>query len=311
MTDTAASLRRKIDSAAELESVVRTMKAMAASGIGQYENAVRALDEYSLTVQLGLVACFMQRPPDAARFRKKYHEKGGIGAVVFGSDQGMVGQFNDVMATFVGDTLRELPGKKTVWAVGERIQARMADIGFLPGKKFTLPNSIGAITQLTGQILLEMEALREKGEIAQIYIFHHRPKSGAIYTPVSERLWPLDDEWWRKMVQMDWPTGNLPQVMGAEDATLDALIREFLFISLFRACAESLASENASRLASMQRAEKNINEILAVLNQDFHRLRQTVIDEELFDVIAGYEMLFTDKDHAAPLKGRNLKPPSR
>ena len=50
--------------------------------------------------------------------------------------------------------------------------------------------------------------------------------------------------------------------MGGGTATLRALIREYLFISLFRACAESLASENASRLAAMQRADKNIDELL-------------------------------------------------
>jgi F-type H+-transporting ATPase subunit gamma len=72
---------------------------------------------------------------------------------------------------------------------------------------------------------------------------------------------------------------------------LRALIREYLFVSLFRACAESLASENASRLAAMQRADKNIDELLEDLNGTFHRLRQSGIDEELFDVISGYEAL--------------------
>ena len=79
--------------------------------------------------------------------------------------------------------------------------------------------------------------------------------------------------------------------MGGGTATLRALIREYLFVSLFRACAESLASENASRLAAMQRAEKNIDELLESLNRTFHRLRQSGIDEELFDVVSGFEAL--------------------
>jgi F-type H+-transporting ATPase subunit gamma len=65
----------------------------------------------------------------------------------------------------------------------------------------------------------------------------------------------------------------------------------YLFISLFRGCAESLASENASRLAAMERADRNINELLEHLTGAFHRLRQSGIDEELFDVIAGFEAL--------------------
>jgi F-type H+-transporting ATPase subunit gamma len=79
--------------------------------------------------------------------------------------------------------------------------------------------------------------------------------------------------------------------MGGGTATLRALIREYLFVSLFRACAESLASENASCLVAMQRADKNIDELLEDLNRTFHRLRQSGIDEELFDVISGFEAL--------------------
>ena len=91
--------------------------------------------------------------------------------------------------------------------------------------------------------------------------------------------------------------------MGGGTATLRALIREYLFISLFRACAESLASENASRLAAMQRADKNIDELLEHLNGTFHRLRQSGIDEELFDVISGFEALSKRKHIGARGEG--------
>jgi F-type H+-transporting ATPase subunit gamma len=88
----------------------------------------------------------------------------------------------------------------------------------------------------------------------------------------------------------------LPEVIGSSTATLRALIHEYLFVSLFRACAESLASENASRLTAMQRAEKNIDELLEDLNKHFHQLRQSGIDEELFDVISGFEALAKERN---------------
>jgi F-type H+-transporting ATPase subunit gamma len=96
------------------------------------------------------------------------------------------------------------------------------------------------------------------------------------------------------MAQVSWPTGNLPEVMHAGTA-LRARVREYLFISLFRACAESLANENASRLSAMERANKNIDELLENLHGTFHRLRQSGIDEELFDVIFGFEALTVRK----------------
>ncbi len=293
MSETTASLRRKIGGAGDLQSVVRTMKAVAASSIGQYEKSARALGDYYRTVELGLGACFRKSGPAPLMAERKRQTFAGavIGAVVFGSDQGLVGRFNDVVADYAVKTLAALPAKPEVWAVGERVHARLADAGLPLLGRFTVPNSVKAITPLVGQILMESETRRSQGKIAELHLFYNRPTSGAVYAPVSQRLLPLDENWRRQLVELPWPTGNLPEVMGGGAATLQALIREYLFVSLFRACAESLASENASRLAAMQRADKNIDELLEDLNRTFHRLRQSGIDEELFDVISGFEAL--------------------
>jgi len=292
MSDTTESLRRKISSAGDLQAVVRTMKALAAASIGQYEKSVRALAGYYRTVELGLGACFRESEPAATMVERKIPTRAGvISAVVFGSDQGLVGQFNDVVADYAIKTLAALPGKAQVWAVGERVRARLADAGLPLVGLFTVPSSVQGITPLVGQIQIESEAHRTKGENASLWVFHNRPLSGALYEPVSQRLLPLDAQWQRGLAKVRWPAGNLPEVMGGGTATLRTLIREYLFISLFRACAESLASENASRLAAMERADKNINDLLEQLHGTFHQLRQSGIDEELFDVISGFEAL--------------------
>ena len=223
--------------------------------------------------------------------RKAPTPVGAIGAIVFGSDQGLVGQFNDVVAEYAIKTLAALPGKCHVWAVGERVHARLADAGLPLAGPFTVPNSVQAITALVGQLQLESESHRAKGESTHLWVFHNRPLSEALYEPVSQRLLPLDAQWQQAVAKVPWPTNNLPEVLGSSTATLRALIREYLFNSLFRACAESLASENASRLAAMERAEKNINNLLEQLHGSFHQLRQSAIDEELFDVISGFEAL--------------------
>jgi F-type H+-transporting ATPase subunit gamma len=268
------------------------MKAVAASSIGQYEQSVSALAGYYRTVELGLSACFRQNgPAPLVAEPKGKTEAGAIGAVVFGSDQGLVGQFNDVVADYAVKTLAALPAKAKVWAVGERVHERLAGAGLPPMGLFTVPNSVRAIPRLVGRILVESEARQSGGEIAELHLFYNRPTSGAVYEPVSQRLLPLDEVWRRQLAALPWPTKTVPEVIGGGTATLREFIRGYLFVSLFRACAESLASENASRLAAMQRADKNIDELLEDLNRTFHRLRQNGIDEELFDVVSGFEAL--------------------
>ena len=329
MSDTTASLRHKLKSAGDLQAVVRTMKSLAASSINQYEQSVRALGDYARTVELGLGVCFRgMGHAEALIGDAKGADSGVLGAVVFGSDQGLVGQFNDLVAdhavkTLVGltDSQRDQsPSQLRVWAVGERVQARLADAGLPLAGLFNLPSSVAGIAPLVGEILVAIEA--DEGfrrALPSLHLIYNRPSQAAAYAPVDQRLLPLDEPWRRSLAEAPWPTNNLPEVIGGatgadigadigantgggngadpggeaggDTRTPRALIREYLFVSLFRACAESLASENASRLAAMQRADKNIEDLLETLNGDFHRLRQSGIDAELFDVIAGFKAL--------------------
>jgi F-type H+-transporting ATPase subunit gamma len=295
MSKVTASLRQKIISAGDLQSVVRTMKALAASSIGQYEKSVRALEDYYRGVELGLGEC-LRASASAQLIPERKTEKiaSGIEAVVFGSDQGLVGQFNDIIAEHAVKTLKPLTTHSKVWAVGERVHARLQDAELAPAGLFTVPNSVEGITPLVGQILIESQARQKPGEITELYLIYNRPTAGAVYAPVSQRLLPLDEVWRSNLMQLSWPSKNIPEIIGGV-GTLRAFIREYLFVSLFRACAESLASENTSRLTAMQRADKNIDELLVDLNGDFHRLRQNSIDEELFDVIAGVEAIGNER----------------
>ncbi len=291
--DTLANLQQKLSGAEDLKSVVRSMKAMAASNIGQYETAVSALGEYYKTIALGILAYFKQQPTSTLNKQPRISiQKENLHCcIVFGSDQGLVGQFNDTLADFVAAYLADFQGKKVIWVIGERMELKLADRGFNITQKFAVPSAIEAVTPLVGQLIQSSEERIENGDFQTCHVFHNRPKIGIGYTSVVQHLLPLDEKWEQHFMKLKWPTTLIPQIAGSSKNTLLALIHEFLFATLFKACAESLASENASRLVAMQRAEKNILELLDTLSHQYHQLRQGLIDEELFDVISGFEAL--------------------
>jgi F-type H+-transporting ATPase subunit gamma len=268
------------------------MKALAASSIGQYEKAVASLNDYYRTVELGLSVCLRGAELLNADPAEKVGSGQPIGAVVFGSDQGLVGRFNEVVVDLATETLRKHPGPvRKLWAVGERVGSLLTDAGTAPVDLFPAPVSIEGITPLVGRILIAIGSARERGEVVNVHVFHNLPKSGAVYEPAHRRLLPLDSVWQSRVAKIAWPGKGRPEVLGGSTAALAGFIRGYLFMLLFQACAESLNSENASRLAAMQRAEKNIKDILEDLNLRFHRARQASIDEELFDVVSGFEAL--------------------
>jgi F-type H+-transporting ATPase subunit gamma len=285
------SLGRRIAGAKDLSSVVRSMKALAASSIAQYERAVESLHEYTRTVELGLSVC-LRDSASIERLAARPRSFALRGAVIFGSDQGLVGRFNESLMEFATGALLALPGKTThVWVIGERLRELVASSKLPSPTTLTVPHSVEAISPLVSQIVIDLAKTGVHGEMGEIYLFNNRPTRDTGYEPQLKRLLPLDALWQRDLVALPWPSKVLPQVLGSTASALEALIGEHLFILMFQACAQSLASENASRLAAMQRAEDNIAKILEDLNRTFHRMRQQSIDEELFDVVSGYESL--------------------
>lgn len=289
MTDSLESLRRKIGAAEDLKSVVRTMKTMAAASISEYERAATSLDEYYQAVRTATAACLKKTPPGNHPMQRPATGHKTTCAIVFGSDLGLVGQFNEAIAETAVSFFNGRDESKEVLVVGERAKGLIADKGLPVTATYAIPGSIKAITGLVMDLLLESEKRQLAG--SEVYIFHNRLEQGAGFSISQLRFLPLDDSWQQDLRTLNWPSHNIPEVLGQTGDVLASLVHEYLFVSLFRACAQSMASEHAARLAAMQRAEKNIGSMLDDMTFSFNRLRQQAIDEELFDVVSGAEAM--------------------
>jgi F-type H+-transporting ATPase subunit gamma len=286
------SLKRRINSAEDLQSIVRTMKALAAVSIRQYEKAVESLVEYNRTTELSLHVVLTDRGQEL--LEEEIKPGGRVGAIVFGSDQGMCGQFNDVIADYALSNLIEMGISEDKWmlmSVGIRVDGRLQDAGYPVQKHLSLPGSVSGISRKVQMMVMTLDAWRLNRAVNTVYLFYNRPTSVATYRPTTVRLLPIDVERLRSMETKTWPSHILPTFTMDRQRLLRALIRQHLFVLSFRAFAESLASENAARLTAMQSAEQNIEDRLLLLNQEYHGLRQNSITSELLDIVSGFEVL--------------------
>jgi len=289
---TLEGIKGNIKTAEDLHSVVKTMKALAMVSIRQYEEAVKSLEEYNRAVELGFQILLRNRPEALALAPGPPDDT--LGAVVFGSDQGMCGQLNEQILTHALETMDglgvDIP-KRSILAVGLRIAERLQDEGQPVQKYFSVPSSAPGIVPQAYEILIELEKWHAHQKVHRIVLLFCQHLSGASYRPTTAYLLPVE-EWWLKTLQeKKWPTHVLPTFTMDWSLLFRRLVRQHLFVSLYRAFAESLASEHASRLTSMQGAEKNIEERLGELWSSFHRQRQMSITEELLDIVSGYMAL--------------------
>jgi F-type H+-transporting ATPase subunit gamma len=286
------ALRRRIESAQDLHGIVRTMKALAAANIRQYERAVEAVGVYNRTVDAGLRIALRDQSVAAGETNPKRASR--LGAIIFGTDQGMCGQFNEQIVSFaLEDILQNRGGTREsiLLVIGIRTAARVQEANWNYQNVLSVPNSVVGIPGIVQSLLLQVNTWRESGQVDRVMVYNNQPISGSSYQSSGIQLIPVDTTRFQNPKQELCTSRSIPQYSMERSRLLSALIRQYLFVQLYRACADSLASENTSRLLTMQTAEKNIDERIDELNISYHNRRQEAITGELLDVVSGFEVL--------------------
>ncbi len=299
-------LQRQIHTAQELQAVVKMMKVLAALNIHQYEQAVTSLAEYNHTIEMGLhvvlkAAHTQQLNGDSDPRSLSTSDVGRCGVIIFGSEQGMCGQFNEQISRYAIAELEKLnisPEQLAIFAVGSRIISHLETAGYAIEQTFTMPGSLTEITSMVQEILLHIAEWRDSKQIVRIFLFYNHLHSNTLCEPYKLQLLPLDRAWlqhienetWRAVSAVEPRSRTLPTFTMPSDVLVASLLRQYFFILLYRAFGESLAGENASRLASMQVAEKNIAERLTEFTGQFQQQRQTAITDELLEITSAFEL---------------------
>lgn len=285
------SIKRSIDSADTLNSIVGTMKALASANILQFQAAAEASEDYRRVLDMSLSVVMRDREdeteadesPESASLKGTLH-------IVFGSDYGLAGRFNERIVSFALD---EIPPAEDhiVVAVGHQIVPRM-DEHLVMAKTFGVPQTVEGITSMVHRLLTEIESFIY---VREVWLYYNRPIDGISFTEVKERLLPLEPADLASLNRdTEWKT--IPTYFVESEALLSHLLQQYFFITLYRAFCYSLAAENASRLSSMQSAEKNIGELREELDFRYRLERQNNITAEINDVISGFNAIKKAKE---------------
>ena len=279
---------QKISSASRVGRVVHIMKLIAASQIRKCEEAALASQHYSDTVSSALFALLYKG--HYAALKEESGPSDSAIAIIFGTDQGLVGPFNDRIVEYAAPILQRYR-KKTLFVFGSRLKNRLEDLGLTIEKCYPSPSSVTSVASAIRGVLVDLEPMLLRNHECELMLFHNHLSSGKKCEPVSTKMLPLDESWKAKLALTSWPTHQIPQLVDKSEGTLEEVLKEYTLVTLARTLAESMESENISRLESMQRAEKNIEEVLTDLHIGFTLFRQSAMDAELFDVVAGFSAL--------------------
>jgi F-type H+-transporting ATPase subunit gamma len=285
--DTLESLSEALETTGDIQSIVRTMKALSSVSIRQYEHAEAAMADYARTVELGLTALLRQRRQAGLPLPETARGTGREALIVIGSDRGLCGGYNDKITRFALSHMGDRP--MVLGVIGARVLARLEAHGRPADAVHLLPGSVAGLTRLVQAVIVEIDRWTRIEGVGEVWLAHNRRDGRTTARPQAHGLLPLPGSYLRKLAEADWPGRSLPQSRMDPGLLMSWLVQQRLFVVIYRALAEALASEHASRLAAMQAAERNIEERRDSLHQLYRLRRQETITRELLDVVSGYE----------------------
>jgi F-type H+-transporting ATPase subunit gamma len=201
--------------------------------------------------------------------------------IVMAGDRGLAGGYNaNVFRMTEGlsrgkDALYLPIGKKAV----EYYHHRKADI-YTDACEYIADMHVGDTLALAKRIC---ESYRT-GEIDSVNLVYTNFVSMITQTPTSVRLLPLG-EMENKKNDAD------PLFEGNPEEILDRIVPDYIGGMLYTAVCESLASESGARRSAMNAANKNAGEMIDTLTLSYNRARQSVITQEITEIVSGAEAL--------------------
>ncbi|MDX5976620.1 FoF1 ATP synthase subunit gamma [Vreelandella alkaliphila] len=291
MTQTLEALTRRDETLTSIRGIVHTMKTISAINAMPYERAARSIEAYHRTVRSGLRA-FVARTGSIALPQA---EPVDTIVVVFGSDHGLCGNYNEVLAEKVQTEIAPLKAATLgvrILCVGAQMNDALAGQGLSPESVFLPPASADGIGRLASSIVTRLDDIGhgEPHNRKVTLAFTQRAGRGQ-HEPVLVPLLPLGQAFLAELADRPWESRSLPDYSMPPPELFAALLRSHIFASVFRASAEAMVTENAARLALMQQAEQSVDDRLDEVKGQLRSVRQDDITTELLDVIIGFEAL--------------------
>jgi len=285
-----AASRRRIESrmrsARGLRDIVHSMRSLAAVNIRRAEDSLATIRDYHALV----VDLFRLSVPLLPRGWRWGALKGAPVVFIFSSDLGLSGAFNERVVEFALAEAARLGEGTRLAIIGARGEGLLRERGVQPLLFESAPRTLAGIEDTMRRLASRVLQLFAAAGSGSLHLAYNRYASVGSFTPVRDQVLPPP------LARLLAPKEGraLPQtarLYSRPESVVEQLIEEYLFIEMYRALAESLASENGARLRAMDEAMHNIDQTIDRLTLELRVSRQEEITSEILDLVGGAEAL--------------------
>ena len=126
-------------------------------------------------------------------------------------------------------------------------------------------------------------------EYDELYLFYNEFVNVAVQRPAVVRILPLPAIDRKEEIELSKRIDYIYEPSAKE--LLEKLLPLYVHVMLYRALVETAAGENGARMAAMDNATRNCEELIQSLTLKYNKVRQSAITAELMDIVGGTEAL--------------------
>ncbi|TDJ07944.1 MAG: ATP synthase F1 subunit gamma [Deltaproteobacteria bacterium] len=282
-------LKKKIKSTKGTYKITSAMKLVSAAKLAKAQQLILNARPYAKELESTLrdVSALVQEY--SHDYLKDNHENHKSALLVISSDKGLCGGYNSQLAKEVKSFLTNNPEEKfSVYFIGKKVKEIIyKDVEVT--KQYSFEKSEPTFKEMS-EVGKELADLFVAGEVGKIYVAYNHFNSVISFDSTFKKILPMTlDKKAAKELKKEFPF-DFKYEPGVEEL-LDELIPEAYIEILYASLLDANASEHGSRMAAMDNAAKNCNDIIKKLTLKMNKLRQAAITTELIEVISGAESL--------------------
>ena len=205
-------------------------------------------------------------------------------------ERGLCGAFNANVIRRSIEFLRERQSQKLeVVTLGRKIRDAMRKQQWKIMSEY-VDITARAEAGRAAEISQKIAALYESGEVDAVYIVFNEFKSVMTQTLTLQKLLPIEPDAALAGEAALPPAGETPIEYLYEQPAAELfarLVPRYVEVQVFRALAESAASEHAARMTAMDSATNNAGDLIDKLTLYMNKVRQAAITKEIIEVVSG------------------------
>jgi F-type H+-transporting ATPase subunit gamma len=280
-------IQRRIGSIKKTQQITRAMRMVSGAKLRRAQTASENARPYADRMRATVSQASQGLSEDAHPLFEQRKSVKKVEFLVATSDRGLCGGFNSNALKFADKLIaeREAEGcEVSITTAGRRGQDffRRRRSGQLEGN---YPQQGWATYAQATVIAKAVSGRFISGEIDEAFVVFNEFVTVMTQTPKSVRLLPFAADGETSGDTLRYEIEPDPETL------LAVLVPKAVEVEIYRALLENQTGEHAARMAAMESATRNTEELVDKLTLQFNRARQAAITKELVEIVSGAEAL--------------------